>query len=149
MELRHWLSAGAIVFGISMPAHAQEFTAEDQTPTGKFLTASEVKPILSATKANWIAVREWEGQDLLYVTQLLSWRCGLHELRYRVNGEEALVWPLPPCDAASYTPGAIPEEAQIYIQLPLSSVETVQIDLLYDDLTTEQGVFERSSILIP
>lgn len=125
---------------------AQE--AEDQTPTGRFLTAGEVKPILSATVGSWIAVREYEGQDLLYFTHLLSWRCGLYELRYRVNSDEAALWPLPACDE-SYTPGLIPEGAEIYLTLPLGSVERVEIELLYDDLSTDVTAFERGAILIP
>ena len=130
-------------------AMAEDRVAEDQTPTGKFMTATEVKPILGATKGNWVAVREWEGQDLIYITHLLSWRCGLFEVRYAVNGGEQMTWPLPDCDAATYTPGAIPTDADIYTTLPLKSVETVEIELLYDDLTTEQASFERQAVLLP
>lgn len=130
-------------------ASAQDRVAEDQTPTGKFLTASEVKPILGATKGNWIAVREWEGQDLIYFTHLLSWRCGLYEIRYTVNGGVQQVWPFPDCDPATHTMGVIPEGTAIYTELPLKSVESVAVELLYDDLSTETATFERAAVLIP
>ena len=133
----------------TVSALAQDRVAEDQTPTGKFLTASEVKPILGATKGNWIAVREWEGQDLIYFTHLLSWRCGLYEIRYTVNGGEQLSWPIPDCDPATHTVGAIPEDAAIYTELQLKSVETITVELLYDDLSTETATFERAAVLIP
>ncbi|SHH69746.1 hypothetical protein [Cognatishimia maritima] len=128
---------------------AQERQAEDQTPTGKFLTAVEVKPILGATQANWIAVREWEGQDLLYFTHLLSWRCGIYEIRYSINEEAPQLWPFPECDPDTYTVGVIPEGTAIYAEMPLRSVDTVTIELLYDDLTTESARFARESVLIP
>lgn len=130
-------------------AHAQDRAAEDQTPTGKFLTASEVKPILAATQSNWIAVREWEGQDLIYFTHLLSWRCGLYEIRYAVNDGELQLWSFPACDADTYALGTIPEDASIFATLPLGSVETVTIELLYDDLSIESAVFQREAVLIP
>ena len=128
---------------------AQDRAAEDQTPTGKFLNAAEVKPILGATKSSWIAVREWEGQDLIYFTHLLSWRCGLYEIRYSVNGGGQKSWPFPDCDAATHAVGVIPDGADIYTVLPLKSVQTVTIELLYDDLSTESAEFQRNAVLIP
>ncbi len=130
-----------------MPVSAYE--VEDQTPTGRFLTATETKPILGATKANWIGVREWEGQDLIYFTQLLAWRCGLYEIRYAVNGGAMQNWPVPACDPKTATPGMIPDGAAIYTALPLKSVEKVDIELLYDDLTVDQASFERAAVLMP
>ena len=123
--------------------------AEDQTPSGKFLTATEVKPILTATKSSWVAVREWEGQDLVYFTHILAWRCGVYEIRYSVNGGEVLQWPVPECDPATATPGYIPPEANIYASFPLKSVENITIELLYDDLSVDSATYERMSILMP
>ncbi|MDC0739635.1 hypothetical protein N6L24_15200 [Cognatishimia sp. SS12] len=141
----------ACAFGMAGQTGAEEGArqAEDQTPTGKFLTASEVKPILTATKGNWIAVRAWEGQDLLYFTQLLSWRCGLYEIRYQINAGEMQSWPVPDCDAASYTPASIPEDADIYASFPLNAIEAVTIELLYDDLSTDSVRYERAAVMIP
>jgi len=146
---------GSILFGATLamtapaPLVAQDRSAEDQTPTGKFLTATEVKPILAATRASWIAVREWEGQDLIYFTHLLSWRCGLYEIRYSVNGGAQKLWPVPACDPATHAVGVIPDGVSIYTELPLRSVDSVQVELLYDDLSTESAEFNRGAVLIP
>ncbi|GAA6209146.1 hypothetical protein NBRC116601_24390 [Cognatishimia sp. WU-CL00825] len=128
---------------------AEDRLAEDQSPSGKFLTATEVKPILTATKANWIAVREWQGQDLIYFTHLLSWRCGLYEIRYSVNGGPQQLWPIPECDPVTHSVGLIPEGTEIYTTLPLQSVASVEIEVLYDDLTTDVSAYERAAVLMP
>ncbi|NNE54224.1 MAG: hypothetical protein HKN30_17695 [Sulfitobacter sp.] len=124
--------------------------AEPQVPAGKFLTATEVKPILNATKANWVAVREFNGQDLLYVTHLWSWRCGLAAMAISVNDEPLQNWPLPPCHADSATPNAITEtDGQPYLTLRLGSVEKVSIQLVYDDLTMDAATFARNEVKMP
>jgi len=126
--------------------------AEDQTPTGQFTTATEVKPILGMTKGNWVAVRNYEGQDLLYFTHLMSWRCGLWDVRYGLNGAAATeTLAMEPCHLDSNSPNSMTmvEEYLPYISLPENSVESVTIAITYDDSTVETASFERAAIQIP
>ncbi len=124
------------------------FEAEDQTPTGKFTTATEVRPILQATQSNWLAVRDYEGQDWIYFTHLLTWRCGLHQVQYAINDEPLRVLELPPCDMGLAQPYAIPTDWVIYETRPAGSVRSMRVEVLYDDLTTESAVFDRSQIAV-
>ncbi|TDE41237.1 hypothetical protein E1B25_00645 [Antarcticimicrobium sediminis] len=124
--------------------------AEPQIPSGRYTTAIEIKPILSATKANWIAVRQYEGLDYLYVTQIWSWRCGLVQMRFGVNGGPLQVWPLPACHEEFSTPNAILEsDGNPMLIYPPGSIGTVDIELTYDDLSTERAQFSRASVLMP
>ncbi|MBW4983030.1 hypothetical protein KZZ07_10795 [Mameliella sp. CS4] len=125
------------------------YTAEQQVPSGKFTTAVEVKPILNATRSNWIAVREFNGQDLVYVTHLWSWRCGLVAIHIGLNGAEPEPWPLPACDEDSPTPNAMPADALPYRAFPLNSVEEMTVELIYDDLSIDRATFNRTGALIP
>lgn len=133
--------------GPVMPAQLQ---VEDQTPTGKFTTAGEVRQILEMTKGNWIGVREWEGQDLLYVTHLWSWRCGMAQMRVGVNDGPLEVWALPPCHMDLGSPNAIIDSDGLpYRAFPLSTVQTIRVELLLDDLTTLEATFTRDAVRIP
>ncbi|MCB1341703.1 MAG: hypothetical protein KDK24_11710 [Pseudooceanicola sp.] len=124
--------------------------AEPQVPTGRFLTALEVRPILNATKGNWIAVREYAGKDLLYVTHLWSWRCGLAELKIGLNGGAPEVWPLPPCHPEQAQAAAILEgDGNPYREFGLRSVQLIEVVLTYDDLTTDRVRFNRGGVVIP
>ncbi len=134
-----------------LPA-AETRMPEAQDPTGKFLNATEVRPILDATKASWVAVRLYEGQDLLYFTNLLSWRCGLWEIRYGINGAPAdQVLEMEPCHLETAQPGAVtdPIGFPIYLTFAPDSVQSVTVEIDYDDGTTDTAMFERGGILIP
>ncbi len=125
---------------------------EPQIATGKFTTAIEVKPILGMTKSNWVGVRLYDGNDLLYFTHLMAWRCGLWEIRYGVNGEPATnVVPMEPCYLDTASPAAMTdiENYLPYVTLPAESVESVYVEILYDDGTTDFARFNRNEILIP
>ncbi len=141
--------AALCLFVLTTPALAEDRVAEDQTPTGKFLTAGEVRPILNATKTSWIGVREFDGQDLVYFTHLLAWRCGLYEVQYVINGGAAEVFTIPECPPDIENAMTIPEDTQIFITQPLGSVETVDVTLLYDDLGTDVVQFSRAAVLMP
>ena len=132
------------------PAQDAVFLAEPQTPSGKFTTATEVKPILGMTKGNWVAVREYDGKDLLYVTHLWSWRCGLHAMAISVNDAPMQNWPLPACHMKYSTPNAVLEEdGNPYLALRLGAVQTIDIQIVYDDLSMDKASFARSNVLIP
>ncbi len=129
-----------IPLALAAPALAQSFT-----------TAAEVRPILDLTRAQWIGVREYEGQDLLYFTHLESWRCGLESVAFGLNGDAATqAYDLPPCDEAAANPNALDLENHLpFIALPAKSVGSVKIMLTYDDGTTDEAEYERGAILIP
>ncbi len=127
----------------------QSYAAEPQDPTGRFTTAVEVRPILAMTRNNWVAVRDWDGRDLLYVTHILGWRCGLVALHVGINGAPAEAWPLPPCLEDTNAPNAITDDAVIYKSYPAGSIESVLVEITYDDLSTDRAEFERKTIQMP
>jgi hypothetical protein len=124
----------ALLCTITTTAHAQ------------MVDAAQIRPILTMTKANWVGVREWEGRDLIYFTHLESWRCGLNTVTYTINNLEPKTWELAPCDEAA--PMAIPDGHLIYTDFPLNSIETLRIDITYDDDTTDSAIYDRTAIQI-
>ena len=129
---------------------AAGFEAENQTPTGKFMTAGEVKPIVEAIKPQWIAVRLWDGQDLLYFTNLLSWRCGTHQIRYAVNGGDFQVLQAEPCHADDAAPNALKTADGIlpYVTFKANSIQTIEVQVLYDDLSETGQSYARAQVQI-
>lgn len=119
--------------------------AEPQEATGRFTTAIEVKPILAATQSNWVHVRDFSGQDLLYVTHLWSWRCGLAQIRLSVNGGPPEIWPLPACHLDESFPNMIKEEDGLpYRGYPSGAIRQVTVEITYDDLSAETLTFGRN-----
>lgn len=116
-----------------------------------FTTATEVKPILDMTKANWVALREYDGNDLLYFTHLESWRCGLSQIRYSVNSAAAgAVYEMEPCHEGEAQPNAMKLENHLpYVTLPLQMVNTVTVVIVYDDGSEDRMDYERKQILMP
>lgn len=130
------------VFAVVMMATG----ADSQT----FTSAAEVKPILTATKPNWIAVREYDGQDLLYFTNLLAWRCGVSAVSYSVNGGDATALAMEPCHDDTAQPNALLMETILpFVALPLSSIATVSVTVTFDDDTTDIGDYQRKTVLTP
>lgn len=131
----------AMLIPIAIPAGAQNFT-----------TAAEVKPILTATKPQWIAVREYDGKDLLYFTNLLAWRCGVESVKYGLNGADPdVVLTIEPCYDAEPQPNALKMDQGIlpYITEDLGSVLTVSVLVTFDDGSTELADYQRAAVMIP
>lgn len=98
-------------------------------------TTDMTKQALGATRDQWIAFRNYNGEQLIYFTGLVTWKCGLNEIRYSLNNESLdRSFPLPACNP--HTPFAVdPENSVIYLRFPLGSVETVAVQLVYGDNT--------------
>jgi len=125
---------------------------EPQVATGKFTTALEVKPILGMTQGNRVALRLYDGRDLMYFTQLVAWRCGLWEVRYGINGAPPVeVFPLEPCYTETAQPNVMVDMENYlpYLSFNGGSVETVIVDVTYDDGSKESARFARNQVLMP
>lgn len=144
------ISSIPAVPGMDMSVVPAGVLAEDQSPTGKYLTATEIRPIMEATKSQWVAVREFDGQDLVYVSSIWSWRCGLAAMAYSINDEPLQNLQMPPCRADTGAPNAVkPEDGVPFLTFELGSVDSVSVQLVYDDLTMDAATYQRNDVLIP
>ena len=114
--------------------------------SAQFNTAAEVKPILQMIAPQWVSLREFDGQDLLYFTLLEVYRCGLEQIRYRINGEKPRIWVTEPCEGDA-TFAEIGEDRLPYAVFPPGSVGEVIIELIFDDGTTQIETYPRGSIM--
>lgn len=117
-----------------------------------FTTAAEIKPILEATRSAWVAVRAYDGRDLVYFTHLMSWRCGIAEIRYGLNGAAAdILLPMEPCYKAEAVPNALKSDSgvEIYLTEALGSVQSVAVRLLMDDGSELAADYPRAAVLMP
>ena len=93
------------------------------------------KKILEQLWTAWLSFREWQGLTV-YFTHLISYRCGISEIRYGVNDSDLdRTWPLPPCDPDN--PHAVPQDAKIYTNIP-EDTESMSVQLTYQDGTQSQ-----------
>lgn len=115
-----------------------------------FTTAAEVKPILQATKDNWIAVRLYDGRDLLYFTNLLAWRCGVSKIEYSVNGSGMMPFNAEPCYVDEAQPNALKAEGleAILVSFAPNTIKTIDLRVTYDDTTIDEVTYDRASVQI-
>lgn len=99
----------------------------------RVMPLKEVKNILELTNNSWIAFRDFNGRQLIYFSHIISWRCGVKELRYSLNGKALdRTFPLPDCDQLN--PNSVKTD-NIYLSEKLNSVSTIAVQLLFDDGT--------------
>ncbi|WP_417257724.1 hypothetical protein [Celeribacter sp.] len=115
-----------------------------------FTTAAEVRPILEVTKPQWIAVRNYEGKDLLYFTNLLAWRCGVSQIFYTVNGGAEAEFMPEPCYEDESTPNALKGDTleSLLVAFEPNSIETVDVRVIYDDGVEDSVHYERAAVQI-
>lgn len=128
----------AILLALPLPVAAQDFTS-----------SAGVKPILELIRPQWIAIRPYDGQDLLYMTTLLVYRCGIAQIRFSYNGGDLQVWEGEPCWRDEANPSALKLETHLpYAVAPLDSLQTVTVNLLFDDGTVMEHSYTRQQVQI-
>ncbi len=110
--------------------------------------SDQVKPILAMTEGNWVAVREFDGKDLLYFTHLEVYRCALEQVRYVLNTGKPEVWKQDNCETEQMFSPIDPERLP-YVEYPLNSIQTVKVELTYKDGDVVVATFERAAIMTP
>lgn len=88
--------------------------------------------VLENLTQKWIEGRAWdEGRYLVYFSHLISYRCGLSEIRYGIDSDTpSELWPLEPCDPKN--PYATSSDALIYLDLAAKPSRIV-VQLTYAD----------------
>lgn len=96
---------------------------------------SLVKQALNSTTGNWVSFRNFDGRQWLYLSHVLTWKCGLKEVRYAINSSALTErWPLPACNPQN--PYALdPEAEHIYTYFAPDSVSFVSVQLVFADGT--------------
>lgn len=99
------------------------------------------------TRAHWVGIGTATGRDLLYFTHLLSWRCGVTDIRYGVNGAGPdTVLQMEPCHRDTNQPNAIRELP--YIGFALDEISAVAVRVTFADGTEMTQEFSRAEIRI-
>ncbi len=97
---------------------------------------SMFKMMVDANKqAGWVAFREYDGQQLIYFTALVTSRCRLKEIRYSVNSD-ALDQTFPLARCIPDSPFSIPSDAgleAIAIGLPSQTAQTLSVQVVFED----------------
>ena len=114
-----WLAILAMPLLLGVPAKAAQ--------QSRVMPLEQVKSIMEATKDSWIAFRIYDGRQYYYVTQILSWRCGLKQLRYSENSEAPVrTWPLPECITTAAAEQYSSEDAKMHEARPTEASRTVK-----------------------
>lgn len=129
--------AVAALAALAVPASAQQFT-----------TAEEVKPMLDFTRADWVSLREFNGDDQLLFTHILAWRCGIDRISYAVNDGKRARLTMEACYEGETRPNDFKDTSILpYVTFPKGAVETVSVWLNYDDGSTDKEDYKRKAIL--
>jgi len=86
-------------------------------------------------QSGWVAFREYDGQQLIYFTALVTSRCRLKEVRYSINSDALdQTFPLAACIPDS--PFSIPSDAgleAIALSIRSQTAKTVAVQVVFED----------------
>lgn len=118
--IRVFALALATALAVAAPATAQ-------------MSDDQIKQILTLTRANWVAFRDWQGNQLIYFTHLEAWKCGIEAVHYGLDEAPVeTVWQLEACNPKA--PNTVTKERP-YLTLPAGSVKSISVQLTFKDGT--------------
>lgn len=98
----------------------------------RVMPLAQVKAIMQQTRSNWLSFRNYGGRQLIYFSHIISWHCGISEIRYSINSTALdRRFPVPKCNPA--LPNNIASGDKIYLDLPPASARTVSVQIVYED----------------
>ncbi len=91
------------------------------------------KQILPMVSDSWVAFRDYDGKQWIYFTTLVTYHCGLSEIRYSIDSDALdKRFPLPACDRQR--PNAIdPVENPPYLTFRRGSARQVMVQVVFSD----------------
>ncbi len=96
------------------------------------------KDILEQTRTSWISYRDFDGKLLVYFTHMMSYRCGIKEIKYSVDNTDLdKTFNVPACNPKK--PYNIPDNGKIYLQAPLST-KFFNVQVTYYD-GSQSGIY--------
>jgi hypothetical protein len=149
LGVRALRSAGTTAPSARPAPSAAAPAVEDHRPSAPepALSAAQREAIaaLRATSDSWVGFHDLTPPDhYVMFTHLVSWRCGLREVRYKIDGRTPdQLFPLPPCDPKR--PNHLPrgDDSGSYVRLK-APAKFVAVKLVYADGTeSETSVIEN------
>jgi hypothetical protein len=96
---------------------------------------AQLKMMAEAAKAQWVAFRNWNGKQWIYLTIPVTYHCGLTEIRYSLNGADlGERWPVPECNPQMPF-NVDPQKDRVYRAFDPGTVSSVSLQLVYVDGT--------------
>lgn len=92
------------------------------------------KQMANAAATQWVAFRDFNGRQLVYFTAVISYACGVSEIRWSMNSDSLdQNWPMPKCN--EYLPFSVSADSKIYETLKLNTAKTISVQLVFKDGT--------------
>ena len=113
----------------------------------KWMTASEVRPILRADRLGWVYIDTRRSEDRLFFTRLDKLRCGLQRIRYSINGGQIREYTPERCYEDLDDPNRIRRKPKYrYVAFPADGIQQISVEVTYDDGATDVSSVDRAQI---
>ena len=118
-------------------------------------TTPEGAAVIHATLGSAMLSFQNQGEnDLIYLTNLLAWRCGTASILYGFNDDAPITTVLAePCYREFREPNVFQHagepEFPLWLTVPKESVQKITIRVLYEDGKMAEFVAERAKSLMP